>query len=388
MIELINIAKKFKSRVVLHDISLSVADGEIVALLGASGCGKATQSKIIAGLIRQDSGDIRLNNKAINDLPPQKRNIGFVFQDYALFPHKDVFENIAFGLEMRRLPKNKVMSRVHRTMEILEIRDFGNERITHLSGGQKQRVALARALVMDPDILLLDEPLSALDPVLREKLREELKNILKSTGITGIYVTHDLTEAMIVGDKIAIMNEGEIQQIGRPEEVFYRPKTEFAARFVGARNIFEGWVVELNRDRATIEVINGSNPFKIYTIRYPIFERKKNISLCIHPEDVVLGSEKKDNSIRGVIIGIIQNGPALKIIIDIAGLELHATTTRRLLNYEINDEAWVSFNRNAFYPLCGKKCRSPTREISASCVRGQWQIEFSSSGGGHASIRV
>ncbi|MCL0061891.1 ABC transporter ATP-binding protein [Thermodesulfovibrionales bacterium] len=213
MIELINIAKKFKSRVVLHDISLSVADGEIVALLGASGCGKATQSKIIAGLIRQDSGDIRLNNKAINDLPPQKRNIGFVFQDYALFPHKDVFENIAFGLEMRRLPKNKVMSRVHRTMEILEIRDFGNERITHLSGGQKQRVALARALVMDPDILLLDEPLSALDPVLREKLREELKDILKSTGITGIYVTHDLTEAMIVGDKIAIMNEGEIQQM-------------------------------------------------------------------------------------------------------------------------------------------------------------------------------
>ena len=154
MIELINIAKKFKNRVVLHDISLSVADGEIVALLGASGCGKTTQSKIIAGLIRQDSGDIRLNNKAINDLPPQKRNIGFVFQDYALFPHKDVFENIAFGLEMRRFPKNKVMSRVHRTMEILEIRDFGNERITHLSGGQKQRVALARALVMDPDILL------------------------------------------------------------------------------------------------------------------------------------------------------------------------------------------------------------------------------------------
>ncbi|MCL0061892.1 TOBE domain-containing protein [Thermodesulfovibrionales bacterium] len=144
----------------------------------------------------------------------------------------------------------------------------------------------------------------------------------------------------------------------------------------------------MNRDRATIEVINGSNPFKIYTIRYPIFERKKNISLCIHPEDVVLGSEKKDNSIRGVIIGIIQNGPALKIIIDIAGLELHATTTRRLLNYEINDEVWVSFNRNAFYPLCGKKCHSPTREISASYVRGQWQIEFSSSGGGHASIRV
>jgi molybdate transport system ATP-binding protein len=373
MIELINIAKKFKNKVVLNDISLSVGDGEIMVLLGASGCGKTTQLKIIAGLVRQDRGDVVLNNKVINDSPPQERNIGFIFQDYALFPHKDVFENIAFGLKISRLPKNEVKSRVCKTMEILEIGDFRNERISRLSGGQKQRIALARTLVMDPDVLLLDEPLSALDPILKEKLREELKVILKNTGIAGIYVTHDLTEAMIVGDKIAIMNEGEIQQIGRPEEVFYRPKTEFAARFVGARNILEGRVIELNRDEATdeatIEVINGSKPFKIHTLKYPLFERQKNITLCIHPEDVVLGSREGDNLMRGTITGIIPNGPALKIIVDIAGLELYATTTRRLLNYEVNDEVWVSFSRNAFHPLCGKKCHSPAREIPASCVR-------------------
>lgn len=369
MIELINIAKKFKNKVVLNDISLSVGKGEIMVLLGASGCGKTTQLKIIAGLVRQDRGDVVLNNKVINNSPPQERNIGFVFQDYALFPHKDAFENIAFGLKISKLPRNEVNSRVCKTMEMLEIGDFRNERISRLSGGQKQRVALARALVMDPDVLLLDEPLSALDPVLREKLREELNAILKNTGIAGIYVTHDLTEAMIVGDKIAIMNEGEIQQIDKPDEVFYRPKTEFAARFVGARNILEGRVVELNRDEATIEVINGSNPFKIRTLKYPLFERQKNISLCIHPEEVVLGLREGDNLMRGTITGIIPNGPALKIAVNIAGLKLYATTTRRLLNYEVNDEVWVSFSRNAFHPLCGKKCRSPAREIPASCVR-------------------
>ncbi|MBW2662432.1 MAG: ABC transporter ATP-binding protein [Deltaproteobacteria bacterium] len=371
MIELINIAKKFKNKVVLHDISLSVADGEIMVLLGASGCGKTTQLRIIAGLIRQDSGDIRLNNKVINDLQPQERNIGFVFQDYALFPHKNVFENVAFGLRIRELPKNEVNSRVHNTMERLEIEDLKEEKTSHLSGGQKQRIALARALVMNPDVLLLDEPLSALDPILREKLREELKNILKNIGVTGIYVTHDLTEAMVIGDDIAIMNEGEIQQIGTPDEVFYRPKTEFAARFVGVRNILKGQIIGLNCDEATIEITNGSNPFKISALKYPLFERKKKIHLCIHPEDVVLGSEKGDNSIRGIITGIIQNGPALKIIVDIAGLKLYATTTRRLLNYEVNDEVWVSFSRNACHPLCGKKCRSPALEIPASCVRGQ-----------------
>ncbi len=371
MIELTNIVKKFDHKAVLNDVSLSVGDREIMVLLGPSGCGKTTQLKIIAGLIKQNSGDIMLNNKVINNLPPQERNIGFVFQDYALFPHKNVFENIAFGLKIRKLSENEINSRVYEMMKILEIEELEYKNISQLSGGQKQRIALARALVTNPDVLLLDEPLSALDPVLREKLREELKNILKKIGITGIYVTHDLTEAMIVGDKIAIMNEGKIQQIGTPSEVFYRPRTEFVAKFVGARNILKGQVIESNHDEVTIEVTGGANSFKIRALKYPIFERKKKMHFCIHPEDVVLSSEKADNSIRGIITGIVQNGPVIKVSIDIGGLELYAMVARRLLKYEVNDKVWVSFIRNALHPLCGKKCRSPVQETPASCIRVQ-----------------
>lgn len=248
MIELINIAKKFNNQVVLNDISLSVGDQEIMVLLGPSGCGKTTQLKIIAGLMQQDSGKIMLNNKVIDHLPPQERHIGFVFQDYALFPHKNVFENIAFGLEISKLSKQEIASKVFEMMEILEIKELKDQKIDRLSGGQKQRIALARAVVTSPDVLLLDEPLSALDPILREKLRVELKNMLRNIGITGIYVTHDLTEAMIVGDKIAIINAGEIQQIGTPDEVLYHPKTEFVAKFVGVNNILKGQVVGWHAD--------------------------------------------------------------------------------------------------------------------------------------------
>ncbi len=371
MIELVNITKKFEDRAVLNDVSLSVGDKEIMVLLGPSGCGKTTLLKIIAGLMKQDNGDIVLNNRVINDLPPQKRSVGFVFQDYALFPHKNVFENIAFGLKIRKLPEKEIKNRVYETMNTLEIEHLKDKKISQLSGGQKQRVALARALVIDPEILLLDEPLSALDPVLREKLREELKNILKNIGVTGIYVTHDLAEAMILGDHIAIMNEGEIQQIGTPDEIFYHPRTEFAARFVGVKNILKGHVIELNNEEAIIEITNVSTPFRVRTIKYPIFERKKVVHLCVHPEEINLGSEKEENSIKGKITDIIPNGPVLKVIIDIGGLELYAITTRRLLKYSVNDEIWVSFNRDAFHPLCGKKHRSPAQEVPKSCIRSK-----------------
>jgi len=374
MIELVNITKKFENRVVLNDISLSVGDNEIMVLLGPSGCGKTTLLKIIAGLMRQDSGDIVLNNRVINDLPPQKRNVGFVFQDYALFPHKNVFENIAFGLRIRKLSEREIKSRVFETMKTLEIEHLKDKKISQLSGGQKQRVALARALVIDPDVLLLDEPLSALDPVLREKLREELKSILKNVGVAGIYVTHDLAEAMILGDHVAIMNEGEIQQIGTPDEIFYHPRTEFAARFVGVRNILKGHVIEFNNDEAIIEVTSVPTPFRIRAVKYPIFERKKIVHLCIHPEDINLSSEKGENSIRGRITDIIPNGPVLKVIIDIGGLELYAITTRHHMKYEVDDEVWVSFSRDAFHPLCGKKCRSPAQEAPESCIRAKFSV--------------
>ncbi|MBW9221117.1 ABC transporter ATP-binding protein [Methanothermococcus sp. SCGC AD-155-M21] len=377
MIVLDNISKEFNRQMVLNGINLSVRDREIMVLLGPSGCGKTTLLKIIAGLIKQDRGSILINDESMDNYPPQERNIGFVFQEYALFPHKNVYENIAFGLKIRKLQESEIKSRVNEIMEILEIQHIRNKRISQISGGQKQRVALARALVIDPCVLLMDEPLSALDPVLRERLREELREILKKLGVTGLYVTHDLTEAMLLGDGVAVMNKGVLQQVGKPDEIFYHPKNEFVAKFVGVKNILKGTLLNLEKDNAIIEINNNNLKFNIKVKKYPIFERVREISLCIHPEDVMLENIKnmeeifkkypRDyNIIRGKVIDIIPNGSLLKVTVDIGPLDLYSITTRNLLDYEIGDEVIVLFSKEASHPLCGKKCGS-NKKRSCKC---------------------
>ncbi|AXI25869.1 ABC transporter [Methanofervidicoccus sp. A16] len=367
MIVLDNISKEFNGQMVLNGINLSVRDREIMVLLGPSGCGKTTLLKIIAGLIKQDRGSVIINDELMDNYPPQERNVGFVFQEYALFPHKNVYENIAFGLKIRKLQESEIKSRVNEIMEILEIQHIKDKKISQISGGQKQRVALARALVIDPSVLLMDEPLSALDPVLRERLREELREILKKLGITGLYVTHDLTEAMLLGDSVAVMNKGILQQVGKPEEIFYHPKNEFVAKFVGVKNILKGTILKLEKDDAIVEINNNNSKFNIKVKKYPIFERVREISLCIHPEDVILENIKnrreivkkypKDyNILRGKVIDIIPNGSLLKVTVDIGPLDLYSITTRNLLDYEIGDEVVVLFSKDAPHPLCGKKC--------------------------------
>ncbi|ASJ06485.1 ABC transporter ATP-binding protein [Thermococcus pacificus] len=218
---------------------LKVKDGEFLTLLGPSGCGKTTTLRMIAGFERPDRGEILFDGKPVNDLPPYERGIGIVFQDYALFPHMTVFKNIAFGLEMKRLPKPEIERKVRWALELVGLTGFENRYPEQLSGGQQQRVALARALVVEPEVLLLDEPLSNLDAKIRERLRGEIKRIQRELGITTIYVTHDQEEAMAVSDRIAVMNVGRVEQVGKPLELYYRPKTEFVARFLGLSNILE-----------------------------------------------------------------------------------------------------------------------------------------------------
>ncbi|UXM84006.1 ABC transporter ATP-binding protein [Methanococcus aeolicus] len=381
MIKIDNVSKKMGNQNILNNVSLQVHDGEIMVLLGPSGCGKTTLLKIIAGLLKQDSGNIIINNNIINDFPSKERNMGFVFQDYALFPHKNVYDNIAFGLKLRKVPENEINIKINEIMEILEIDHLKDKKIPQLSGGQKQRVALARALVIDPDVLLLDEPLSALDPILREKLREELKTILNTLGVTGIYVTHDLTEAMILGDNVAVMNNGIIQQIEKPDDIFYHPKNEFVAEFVGVKNILKGRIFEYDGEDVII-TINNPNlkaPFNIKVNNYPIFERKKEkeISLCIHPEEIKLNNVKNgENNIKGKIINIFPNGSVLKVVLDIGGMELYAITTRNLLKYGINDEVWISFNKGAPHPMCGKRCKTPNRELLCKCKPPQESLDI------------
>ncbi|NJE30455.1 ABC transporter ATP-binding protein [Thermococcus sp. 18S1] len=218
---------------------LAVKDGEFLTLLGPSGCGKTTTLRMIAGFEKPERGEILFDGRRVNDLPPYERGIGIVFQDYALFPHMTVFKNIAFGLEMKRLPRAEIERRVRWALELAGLEGLEKRYPEQLSGGQQQRVALARALVVEPEVLLLDEPLSNLDAKIRERLRGEIKRIQRELGITTIYVTHDQEEAMAVSDRIAVMNVGHIEQVGKPLELYYRPKTEFVARFLGLSNILE-----------------------------------------------------------------------------------------------------------------------------------------------------
>ncbi|NJE61529.1 ABC transporter ATP-binding protein [Thermococcus sp. 21S7] len=218
---------------------LAVKDGEFLTLLGPSGCGKTTTLRMIAGFEKPERGEILFDGRRVNDLPPYERGIGIVFQDYALFPHMTVFKNIAFGLEMKRLPRAEIERRVRWALELVGLEGLENRYPEQLSGGQQQRVALARALVVEPEVLLLDEPLSNLDAKIRERLRGEIKRIQRELGITTIYVTHDQEEAMAISDRIAVMNVGHVEQVGKPLELYYRPKTEFVARFLGLSNILE-----------------------------------------------------------------------------------------------------------------------------------------------------
>ncbi|CAB49712.1 ABC transporter ATP-binding protein [Pyrococcus abyssi] len=236
-VELRGVEKKFPGFKLRVD--LEVKDGELISILGPSGCGKTTTLRIIAGLERPDKGNVLFDGRDVTFLPPYSRNIGFVFQDYALFPHMNVFKNVAFGLEVRKLPRKEIERKVREVLELVGLKGFENRMPEQLSGGQQQRVALARALVIEPEVLLLDEPLSNLDAKVRESLRMEIKRIQKELGITTMYVTHDQEEAMAISDRIAVMNFGRIEQVGRPLELYYNPKTEFVAKFLGTGNLLK-----------------------------------------------------------------------------------------------------------------------------------------------------
>jgi ABC-type Fe3+/spermidine/putrescine transport system ATPase subunit len=237
MLTLDTISIEYQARLLLDKISLQLASNEILCLLGTSGSGKTTLLRIIAGLEQGYSGYVRFAGTEIDKLPPYKRNFGLMFQDYALFPHMTVFENVAFGLKMKGMSSSRIQSRVADMLELTGLQSFGNREISRLSGGEKQRVALARSLAPAPDLLMLDEPLGALDAALRERLLDETREIIKSIGISAIYVTHDQQEAYAMADRIAILHEGKIEQIDTPVTLYKHPRTAFAAEFIGLHNI-------------------------------------------------------------------------------------------------------------------------------------------------------
>ena len=255
-----NIYKTIGKKTILNNLYLEVKQGEFHVVLGPSGEGKSTLLSIIAGLIKPEKGKIFINDQLINDLPPQKRNVGFVFQDYALFPHLTVYENVTYGLRTKKESRRNIAETARQYLELVQLQEYQNKYPSELSGGQKQRVALARALATQPQVLLLDEPLSHLDACQRERLKSELKHIQQKTGITTIYVTHDQAEAMYLADKISVLHKGRVEQTEPPEEIFYRPKTPFVAGFVGITNILKGKILNDNGEIVQVAVSYSDEP--------------------------------------------------------------------------------------------------------------------------------
>jgi putative spermidine/putrescine transport system ATP-binding protein len=257
MLQLNGVTKRFGAVAAASDVTLAIEPGEFFALLGPSGCGKTTLLRTIAGIYPLDGGRIRLDGQDIGGRPMNARDIALVFQNYALFPHLSVFDNIAFGLRMRKAPKAEICERVQAALDLVRMRDFERRKPNQLSGGQQQRVALARAVVVRPRLLLLDEPLSNLDAKLRDEMRDEIRSLQRRLGITTVLVTHDIEEAFAVSDRIAVMRDGRLEQVGRPSEIYDDPHSRFVAGFVGHANIVSGEVIDLSNEAVTIRSAEG-----------------------------------------------------------------------------------------------------------------------------------
>ncbi len=267
-VKLLNVTKRYGKVAAIDSLTLFVNEGEILTLLGPSGCGKTTTLRCIAGFAMPDSGQIYIGNQDVTRLPPEKRDIGFVFQNYALWPHMTVYQNIAFGLKLRKLSKSEIDKRIQEILSLVKLHGMESRFPRQLSGGQQQRVALARALALRPRVLLLDEPLSNLDAKLREEMRFEIRDLQRQFRITTVYVTHDQAEALVLSDRIAILNQGRLMQLGTPVEVYDYPANRFVADFIGLCNFFEAEVVEQTLD-STVFCISGK--FKIETPKKSIF---------------------------------------------------------------------------------------------------------------------
>ena len=319
LIRLVDCRKEFDGEVVLDSINLDIKDKEFLTLLGPSGCGKTTTLRIIGGFLRPDSGQVVFDGRVINDVPPHKRKINTVFQKYALFTHLNVYENIAFGLRIQKpkLSEKEISQRVYDALELVALKGFEKRAVSQLSGGQQQRIAIARAIVNRPQVLLLDEPLGALDLKLRKDMQRELKQIQQQVGITFIYVTHDQEEALTMSDTVVVMNKGEIQQIGTPVDIYNEPKNAFVADFIGESNIIDGVMVE-------------DDIVKMYGRRFACVDKgfapNEPVDVVIRPEDIDIVPVEQ-GQITGTVTDVTFKGMQYDIIVDFQGFKWLIQTT-------------------------------------------------------------
>ena len=317
IIELKNITKSFDGEPVLKGINLDIYDNEFLTLLGPSGCGKTTLLRLIGGFETPDEGEVVFLGQVINDVPPHQRNVNTVFQKYALFPHLNVFENVAFPLREKKVPKDEIEKRVTEMLSLVALSGFERRNITSLSGGQQQRVAVARALIGQPQVLLLDEPLGALDLKLRKDMQVELKKIQKQTGITFIFVTHDQEEALSMSDTVVVMSEGKIHQIGTPIDIYNEPVNAFVADFIGESNILDGFMLEDFRvtfSGQTFDCLDKG------------FGYNEAVDVVVRPEDVDI-VPLEEGQVAGVVTSVTFMGVHYEIIVDVGGFKWMIQTT-------------------------------------------------------------
>jgi iron(III) transport system ATP-binding protein len=341
-----NLSKIFPARggigevTAVNRVSLDIDKGELVTLLGPSGCGKTTTLRMIAGFEFPTQGNIYLDGVQINSLPPHRRDMSMVFQSYAIFPHLNVFENIAYGLNVRRLPRAEIDERVNRVLDLVHLAGYGDRSPNQLSGGQQQRVALARALVMEPKVLLMDEPLSNLDAKLREEMRSEIRRIQRTLNITSVYVTHDQIEAMTLSDRIVVMNEGIIEQIGTPTDIYRFPRSRFVAGFVGRVNFVPGKVINQRDQQLEVEVF-GRTMYLPGTQNS--FSRGQAVTLIIRPEMISINA--LESPYQGVIRRAVYLGNVVEYDVEIGGqlLTVSETDPLKLMIYPEGEQVTVHF---------------------------------------------
>ncbi len=330
----------------VKDTSLNIKPGTFVTLLGPSGCGKTTTLRMIAGFESPDEGEIFLGEEAINALPPNKRDTAMVFQSYALLPHYNVFDNVAYGLKIRKVPKKEIEERVFGILKLVEMDGMESRMTNQLSGGQQQRVALARALVMEPGVLLFDEPLSNLDAKLRVTMRTEIRKIQQKVGITAIYVTHDQSEAMSISDEIIIMSKGKVEQIGSPREIYYKPKNKFIADFIGEANFLDAEVKSSSEEKALISVCGHE-----MTVNNYIGATEGNsVSLVLRPENLKLSDS---GVLKGKVVLSTFMGSYQYYQVDVEGKIVQITDYNPLnrKTYEVGDTSYLDFDPSGVYIL-------------------------------------
>jgi putative spermidine/putrescine transport system ATP-binding protein len=343
-LELKNVYKTFGSLTAVHDFSLDIEKGSLVSFLGPSGCGKTTTLRMIAGFEKLDGGSIFLDGTDITPVPPNRRDIGMVFQAYALFPNMTVRENIAFGLRMKKNPREDIEKRVNAALEMVRLQDTAKRFPHQLSGGQQQRIALARALAVQPRVLLLDEPLSALDAEVRVALRGEIRRIQSELAITTVYVTHDQEEALSISDKVVVMNKGLIEQIGTPEDIYRAPKTRFVATFIGTANQFPGQISGRNKVLCNdLEILTGS---------LTEFKDGQPVVVLVRPETILVQAEEPRQNDLNIVPGVIEtitfHGAVTRLGVNISGKRVVADIT--VANTQpvfLNQKLWLTFPAEA-----------------------------------------